>query len=271
MILLLLTLLDGSAVNLRTDNFNFKIESKYGVMTIPANDLLDARIGVHYDDESEFISAYAQLAHDTFGSRDKATKFLAKNQRGAYKYVLLGLKSTDQEVVKRSQDLWNSYGGHFPVVDDEIVVGEGAIKGTIKNEFIEGTSESLGALKVRMSQIANISLKSFTKVSLRSGADWVPFGFVRGKVSITVTGRIDLWPQTPGQYVTEPTGLLNNQVQNNGYNVGAVIGMVGKKTFLVGAGIKTDNMDSGMLYLRVNPAAWAAAPITEGAFEVRID
>ena len=42
MILLLLTLLDGSAVNLRTDNFNFKIESKYGVMTIPANDLLDA-------------------------------------------------------------------------------------------------------------------------------------------------------------------------------------------------------------------------------------
>ena len=271
MILLLLTLLDGSLIHLRVDNFPIQLEGRYGVLSIPVKDLIDCSAGVHYADENEYKHAYESLGSQLHGSRDRAMKFLATHQRGAYKYVMLGLKTEDLEVVKRCEELLASYNGRFPAIDDELrVSGYGTVSGTIKNKYIEGVSVSLGAMKIDMSQVDFIIKKSEEKIKLTSAIEWKACGFVKGSLSIDITGKVDIWPQTPGQYVTDGNGLINNQAMANGYNVGAVVGKVGEKTFLVGSHFKTENIDAGMLMLRINPAQWSGVNATEGFLEVSI-
>ena len=62
MILLLLTLLDGSAVKLQTTNFELKVLSKYGTMSVPAGDIIDVAVGVHYLEEAEYKNHFNLLS-----------------------------------------------------------------------------------------------------------------------------------------------------------------------------------------------------------------
>lgn len=269
MILLILTLLDGSSINLSVpEKAAWTMETKYGKLVVPLSDIQDCYLGVHYDNEQEYINAFGKLSSDVHAERDAATKFLQRNKRGAYQYVKLGLKSRHLEQVKRCEQLIKEYDDIFPVLFDEINVnGFGNVRGTIKVMFVEGASDSLGALKVRISQIRSISLRTKKAAKINPSLDWQDFGHVKGRLSIRVAGDVDFFPAQPGQFIGKAGGV-NGGLQG-GYPPGAVIGKVGTKTFLVGERFDTDNMDAGTLYLKVNQTGWNSIPT--GEFEVTID
>ncbi len=89
------------------------------------------------------------------------------------------------------------------------------------------------------------------------------------KLNITSQGTVDLWPQTPGQYVAQPRGY-NTPGKGGAFLAGALVGRIGEsgRTFLIGERFETTPNDEGKLYLQVIPSPWNNG--STGTYRVRI-
>jgi len=89
------------------------------------------------------------------------------------------------------------------------------------------------------------------------------------RLTMVVSGQVDLWPQTPGQYVAGPKGY--NAVGKGGpFMAGSLIGRIGEngKPFLVGERYETSVAEEGKLYLHIVPSPWNSPSV--GSFHVRV-
>ncbi len=272
MVLLLLTLLDGSSVSLQTKDLVFKIDGKYGGLSIPASDLTELSLGVHLGDTELYKTALENLGNEASAARTAAMKFLGTNKRGAYRYVVAGLKSKDLEVAKRCEQLKAGYGGIYPQIEDRIRIdGYGAMTCNVTNTYIDGNSVSLGVLRIPISQIVKIARRNASKrTTLEPGQDWQDFGYYGSHLNVRVSGQVDWWPQTPGPYQAGPTGLTNGAATIEGYPAGAVIGRMNGKTFLVGESFISDGMEPGILFIKINKTEWNNIN-PSGSFSVEVE
>jgi hypothetical protein len=91
----------------------------------------------------------------------------------------------------------------------------------------------------------------------------------RQQFRIHATGQVDLWPQTPGQYVASPKGFQT--VGKGGqFQAAALIAKVGEhgKAFNVGEQYQGSAAEEGRLYLLIVPSPWNNA--STGRYSVRI-
>ena len=255
LVILLVTLLDGSAVNLKVPAATvLQFQTKHGQLSIPLGEVRECAVGVHVDTPEEYAGHAKALGDEKYGSRDEAMKFLKNHSRGAYRYLAPLKTSKDPEVARRVELLLKEYR-EFPIVEDKVSWAGSAVAGDITTPSLVGESACLGKLSIPFSQIKSILARMpAAKITIAGSDGWKEVGYViDGQLAIKASGEVDLWPQGGGQHVTGPDGY--NQVSGT-YPAGALIGRVGTKTFLVGRDFHTNNMDRGKLELRINGSPW---------------
>lgn len=269
MVILLLLLLDGSSIVLKTENVKFDFHTKFGALVVPAEEVINISLGVRLEgDPAQYERMVKALGSDNYREREEATKFLKANRRGAYKFLINRPKEDSVELGKRVEILLNQYIT-VPQAEDRVVFPTGSLTGFVKQEFIEGESDSLGKVKVRMSQVVSIGIKKVDgKVVLTQKDGWKAIGYVGGRFKIAVTGSVDMFPQNAGQYMASPDGPATGLV-HEGFPQGAALGRVGQTIFLVGSHLEMDNMAHGLLEMRINGASWTAP--FEGQYEVYLN
>jgi hypothetical protein len=270
-LLLLVTLLDGSQVNLKVkDDLSFDVATKYGALKIPLKDIRDVNVGVHVDNPKDFEGAAKALGNEKYGDRAAATKFLKDNPRGAWKYIQPLQKDPDPEVYKRVEQLTKDMD-RPPILDNVALAGT-YMAGDIKQTEIEGVSDSLGPLKIKMSQIKLIVMKQPGRdMELDASTEaWIEVEHVYdGRVTIVASGEIDLWPQTPGQYRTTPKGY-STAGKGGSYMAGALVGRGSDgKEFLIGENFSTVNFPRGKLEVRIVGNPWNGP--SGGKYQLKIE
>lgn len=272
MILLLITCLDGSNINLKVkDDIAFDLHTKYGVLKVPLKDIRDVNFGIHVDNPEAYINAAKSLGNEKYGDRAAATKFLKDNPRGAWKYIQPLQKDTDPEVAKRVQQLMEGMKDRPPVLDNVAVSGS-YFAGEIKQTEIEGVSGSLGLVKIKVSQMLVLRVKQDAVEIELDAADegWKEIGTIYdGKVSIKVSGEIDLWAQGPGQYKCGPKGYTAAG-KGGTWMAGVVVGRGSDgKEFLVGESFSATNFPNGKLELRIVSNPWNG--LSMGKYQIQVE
>ncbi len=258
MMLLLLTLLDGSTLCLDVPkNMPLDVLTKYGLMHIQAQDVFDCRLGVHVDDVAKWEKAAKDLGNKDFHIRDDATKLLRDNPREAYRFIMGLSGAEDFEVGRRVEQLLKLYVA-IPPLDDVLVLRDGSVTGVLAGRSISGKSKSLGDVTVRLSQVVAISAqerKSVVRITKNDG--WKKAGYVNGRLTVSATGEVDMWPQQGGQWMATPRGHTNGGTMHDGYPAGALLGRLNGKTFLIGDQFSSDNMGRGALEVSINGSPWS--------------
>lgn len=266
MLILILTLTDGSALRLDVDKaYVFEIQTKYGVLSVPATDIVSADLGSHCDDAAVMDGYYKQLGDKDFKVRDKATRFFRANFRESYPYIKKALDSTDLEMSRRAKTLLKE--GEAPRATDEFTLLGNSIQGLWRAKEITGVNRALGKMTVRVSQIDSIAItnKSGT-ISLVFEDGWKELGYINNKCHVSADGQVDMWPQNAGSWVATPTGHQNTQF--DGYPAGALLGRMRGKVFIMGNEFQADNMGRGKLEVKINGAPWSNH--FEGEFHVTL-
>ena len=269
MLLLLITLIDGSQINMKVDAAKtVQVDTKYGVAKVPWADFRELSVGAgHCDDEPFFQKAIAELGDDNFKARVDAEKRLHANYRQAYKFLVEAATDANVERSRRAGDLLRKNGGTFELTD-MVTLKRGGFEGTVTDKYVTGHNECLGEIKLRFSQIEMVKVQlQQHALKLPAGSPWVEVGYVGRAVKISATGTVNLWPTGQG-YEFGPDG---GGVDVGGYPNGALLGRINGKTFLVGANFSSSTM-RGTLELRVNgaPESWNPPTAPTGQFDVEV-
>jgi hypothetical protein len=269
-ILLMVTMLDGSQVNLQVDRAaTFDVTTKYGTLKIPVADMVKVNFGVHYDNEELYKSAVKDFANGKYKSRDGAFKFLSQNQRWAWKWLKSVENDSDLEVKNRAVALLKLYKSTPPLTDD-VGLRDGTIDGQIQQKSISGESVSLGMVTVKVSQIKSIATRADNaEITLSLAEGWKKAGYVNGSCEVNASGHVDMWPQQGGRWMAGPNGQINGGLMHESYPAGSLLGRLNGKVFLLGEHFYAQNIGRGELEVRINGAPWSTT--FEGEYRVKVE
>ncbi len=300
---------DGTVFELRTlDDTVMKVVllepsvtlvTRYGKLSIPATEVRRLEFGFRYPEgiETKIDKALADLGSMEFRTREDAEQALAEIGHFAIPTLRRTVKSaTDPEVIRRAQavlKLLESKQGDnkFEVRDyDTVETAEFTVKGKLELAALKVRTKYFGDTTVKLTDI-----KAFRSVGSASGAefsldagkyakttqtDWLETSIevsTGQQFEVTASGKIDQWPQGPGQYMSEAGGLPGyiGRVGPNGLPQiglpGQIVGKIGANgtPFAVGAAYKGKAGDNGKLYLRIGPSPWNCD--STGSYKVKVD
>jgi hypothetical protein len=254
--------------------------TKYGKLVIPATEIRRMEFGFRYPAgvEAKIVKAIVELGSPDFHTREDAEQRLAHTGHFAIPNLHHAVKSEDPEVRRRSEEVLKLLEGKL---------GEG--KPELRNYDVVETAEftakgqlQLGMLSVRTKYFGDAIVKltdirSFRSVGSTCAAEfsldaaryakmnhseWMETSIevcAGQQLEVTGSGRVDQWPQTPGQYMAGPEGLAGVWQGIGGIGLpGQVIGRIGANgtPFIIGAMYRSKATDNGKLYLRIVSSPW---------------
>jgi hypothetical protein len=262
------------------------VVTKYGKLSIPAAELRRLEFGFRYPEglEAKIDKWITDLGAPEFRTREDAEQMLADVGHYAIPTLRRSVKSQDPEVVRRAQAVLKFVEGKLgegrPELRDYDVVetAEFTAKGRLELDALKVRTKYFGDATVKLTDI-----KSFRSVGSAANSEFALDAAKYGKLNqidwletaievtagqhleVTATGKIDQWPQGPGQYMCEPGGLpgygaggaLAGGMQRIGVP-GQIVGRIGPNgaPFAVGASHRGKVGESGKLYLRISPSPW---------------
>jgi hypothetical protein len=269
------------------------LNTKYGKLTIPAGEVRRIEFGFRFPEgaEEKIAKAIADLGAEAFRTREDAEQVLADFGHLALPALRRAGKSDDAEVQRRARSVAKLIEGKL---------GEG--KGDVRDYDVVETAEftvkgrlDVGTLKVRTKYFGEATVKltdirSFRSTGNSSGGEltldagkyakinqivWMETGIEVSEgqlLEISATGRVDQWPQQPGQYMVGPDGQNAGAFpgQPRAASPGAIVGKIGANgtTFIVGSNYKGKPGESGQLFLRVVQSPWNCD--SSGAYKVTV-
>lgn len=286
--LAVVTLRDGSTLmNVIILQDVLKVATKYGELTVPFAEVQRIDFGLHYppDLEEKIGQSIGNLNSEVFQERAKATKYLFEVGYHAYPILKKPPKSQPLESEKRTQQLIKKIQEEIsPELltikeYDVVITSELTIRGHVKGLEMKVQSKYLGEITLKFSDLCTIkgSAKGEWKfeVDAKYGNDpsqWLDTHISvsqHNRLVITAEGKVDLWPQGPGQYLTTPNGYT---IKGSGstFMAGALVGRIGAKgkVFLIGGLYDGTPSEEGLLFLQVAPSPWNNP--SSGSYEVRI-
>lgn len=277
------TLLDQSLV----------LNTKFGKLTIPAGEVRRIEFGFRFPAgaEEKVTKAIGDLGAEAFRTREDAEQVLADMGHLALPALRRASKSEDPEVQRRARAV-------AKLIEEKLGEGKAEVRDYDVVETTEFTAKGrleMGVLKLRTKYFGETTVKltdvrAFRAVGNSFGGDltldaakyaktnqlvWMETGIEVSdgvQLEITATGRIDQWPQQPGQYMVGPDGPnappFPGQPRAGG--AGMIVGKIGANgtPFLMGSNYKGKASASGQLYLRVTPSPWNCD--SAGAFKVTV-
>jgi hypothetical protein len=264
---------------------SLSLVTRYGKLTVPAGEVRRLEFGFRYPEgvEEKITKGIADLGSPDFRTREDAEQRLAELGHFAIPALRRAVKGEDPEVVRRARavlKLLESKLGEDKAEFRDYDVVETA-------EFTAKGRLELGALKVRTKYFGDATVKLTDIKSFRSAGsssqaefaldaakyakmtqtDWMETSIEVSSgqlLEVTASGKIDQWPQGPGQYMCEPNGLqgyAGGFLPGGGVRVGLpgqIMGKIGTNgtPFAIGASYKGKIGDSGKLYMRIGPSPW---------------
>lgn len=290
--------LDDTVMKVVLMDPNVTLVTRYGKLSIPAAEVRRLEFGFRYPEgvEAKIDKALADLGSSEFRTREDAEQALAEIGHFAIPALRRALKSQDPEVVRRAQavlKLLESKQGENKTElrdYDTVETAEFTAKGKLELTALKVRTKYFGDATVKLTDI-----KAFRSVGSASGAefsldagkyakitqtDWMETSIevsTGQQIEVTASGKIDQWPQGPGQYMVEPGGLPNyaGRIGPNGLPQiglpGQIVGKIGPNgtPFPIGASYKGKAGDNGKLYLRIGPSPWNCDSL--GSYKVKVD
>jgi hypothetical protein len=275
---------DSSSVRMVLVQDTIEVMTKYGRLTVPTNDLRRIEFGVHPSPEiSEKIQeATKRLASPKHPEREAASKELVVLGHQAYPALHAAAKTSDPEVGRRAEDALKQIRARVPSrllrlrVSDRIETTEFTIVGRVTSESLKAKSAYFGERSININDVISIrALASGANVEV--SIDAAKYGSAHDQwlntdidvnaetdVLITATGKVDLWVDGTGQYVTGPNGY-SGAVAGPRWNGavgaqrgGALLGRIGDdgEVFVIGERYKGTASHEGKLHLHIVPSPW---------------
>jgi hypothetical protein len=281
-------LADGSTVHAAFLQEHVDVQTRYGLLRVPAADIRRIEFGLHPPARlaDQIAIALKLLGSDVHAERDRASAELREAGHFARPGLALAAKSPDPEVARRAAELLagileRTSPELLAIGADDVVHTAGfPVVGRIANPTLQCRSPILGALSLKLAELRTLHVRhgpATVELQLdaaKYGSDvdqWLETTIAVDpglNLSATAVGQVDLYPQTPGQYVAGPKGY--NAVGRGGtFMSGSLVGRIGEngKPFLIGERCEMRGAE-GKLYLHITPSQWNTAP--GGAFVVRI-
>lgn len=280
---------DGSVVRMNIMQESIEITTKYGKLQVPTDDIRRIDMGLHIPPgiEQQIESAIRNLSSESFKQREDATKDLIQAGHWAIPALQKAVGSPELETSKRAQSLLHRVAEKTPPeilkirADDTIQTRDFPIVGRIASPTIKAHSPLFGEQLLKLSDLRSLQLRGQrgdSEIAIEAAKhgssldQWLDSGItVDSQLRLTITseGQVDLWPQTPGQYVAHPRGY-NTPGKGGAYLAGALVGKIGEsgRTFMIGDRFESIPTDEGKLYLQIIPSPWNNA--SSGTYRIRV-
>lgn len=289
---------DGSTIRLNVLETTVTVNSKYGKLTIPLSDVKRIEFGFRYPDgmKDKVEAVAADLASAEFKARDKASKDILTYGEFALPAVKRAMKGDSPEAVRRATEALRKLEETLPkeLLElreyDVIQTADGPVRGTIETTGFKAKTKYFGETTLKLADLRDLrligtsgsdqfNLEAAKYAKLRWAA-WHDTGFeMSGEeaLEVTASGKIDQWPQSPGQYPCGPngsTGIVMGPdagVPGGQYKSGALYAKIGEKgtPFLIGESYKGKPTEKGKLYVIIAPSHWGNENCT-GEYSVKI-
>ncbi len=280
---------DGSVVRMSLLQDQVEILTRYGKLSVPVRDIRRIDFGLHVPSTlgEQITSSIKLLGSEVYRDRESATKELLQAGHWACPSLQRASKSTDAETAQRATQLLKQISEKVsPELlrlkeDDVIQTHEFTIVGRVLAPTLKAHSPHFGEVALKLCELRAVYVRQACNTgdlfvdAAKYGCEpgqWLDTGVVLDpsmKLVVVVHGQVDLWPQTPGQYVAGPKGY--NAVGKGGpFMAGSLIGRIGEsgKPFLIGERFEAPVGEEGKLYIHIVPSPWNAPSV--GSFHVRI-
>jgi hypothetical protein len=270
---------DGSTVRMNILQENLEIQTKYGKLVVPVNEMRRIEFGIHLSDETvkRTEDALKQLGSEVFQTRENAAKELVALGSSAYPAVVKAAKGPNEpEVTQRLQMILKQMRAKIPAKElrlkhnDTIRTAEFTVAGRITTQAIKAQTKHFGELSMKIGELRAINWLAGTGETLvqidaiKHGVQlnqWMDTNFTveaETPMLITVTGEVDLLNDGTGQFITGPRGARNVGGRGGQHLPGALLGRIGTNgpTFLVGERYEATPTTEGKLYLCIVPGPW---------------
>jgi hypothetical protein len=280
---------DGSIVRMTLLQEYVEVQTKYGKLTIPIEEIRKVEFGLHVppDVNQQITQSIKRLASDVYKERDSAGKELIQVGHFAFPSLQRASKSGDQEVSYRAVGLIKQISDRVAPdllrirEEDVIHTTEFTVIGRITSQTLKANSPHFGDVSLKLSELRNMHVRQHggkQDVALDAAKhgsaldQWCDTGITLDagqKMLLTGEGQVDLWPQGPGQYLAAPKGY-NTAGKGGQFMAGALVGKVGEngKAFYIGERYEGAAAEEGKLYLQIVPSPWNNA--SAGQYRVRI-
>jgi len=280
---------DGSVLRVEILQPTVEVLTRYGKLTVPIGEIRRVELGQHVSEAARqrIDNAVRQLGSTAYREREQAVRLLAAEGVLALSALEQASKSRDLEVAHRAEAAIKQIREKSPEearrfrIEDLIETTEFPIVGRIVNPVLKARTTYFGEVDLRLPELRQVSFRGtagdrdLTVDAAKFGSaqgQWMDTGYEvssLGRLKITASGSIDLWPQTPGQYMSTPKGY--SQGANTSSTLpGMLLGRVGEsgRTFNIGDTFEGQPSEKGRLYLHIVPSPWNNASI--GSYRVRI-
>jgi hypothetical protein len=280
---------DGSIVRMTLLQENLEVQTKYGKLTIPLQEVRRVEFGLHVppDMNQQINQSIKRLASDVYKERDLASKDLVQVGHFAFPSLQRASRSSDQEVAYRAVSVIKQISERvspdlLKLRDEDVIsTAEFTVIGKITSQTIKANSPHFGDVSLKLSELRTMHMRQHGgKLDLIVDAakhgssldQWCDTGITVDagqRIQVTSDGSVDLWPQGPGQYLAAPKGY-NTAGKGGQFMAGALVGRIGEngKAFYLGDRYEGSAGEEGRLFVLIVPSPWNNA--SAGQYRVRI-
>ena len=280
---------DGSTVRMTLLQDDIEVQTKYGKLSIPLNEIRRVEFGLHVpaDVNQQITKSIKRLASDVYKERDVASKDLVQVGHFAFPSLQRASRSGDMEVAYRAASLIKQISERvspelLKLRDEDIIhTSEFTVIGKITSQTLKAHSPHFGEVSLKLSELRAVHMRQHggkqellvDAAKFGSSLDqWCDSGIIvdaAQRLVITSEGQVDLWPQGPGQYMAAPKGY-NTAGKGGQFMAGSLVGRVGEngKMFYIGDRYDGAVNEEGRLFLLIIPSPWNNA--STGQYRVRV-
>lgn len=278
---------DGSLVRMFVVQENIEVQTKYGKLTVPTNEIrrIDFAFRLPEDTAKKVEIAIRDLGHEQHVRREAASKELVGLGISAVPSLQAATRSSDPEVARRATAALQDIRDKFPIdqlrfpVNDTIQTSEFLISGRIITPSLKTKTNYFGDVEVQVADLrqvrwVNHSGENGFAIDAARYANpniWMDTEITvdaQSPMLITASGQVDLWPAGAGQYMSGANGMQGNRPATN--VGGTLLGRIGTngKVFVIGERYEGQPTEEGRLYLHIVPSPWGNA--SSGVYNVKV-
>jgi hypothetical protein len=285
---------DGSSFRVWLLQPNVEVQTKYGKLAIPMNEIRTVEFGLRVpeDVQRRLDAAAAGLTSEDFQAREKATAELLALKELAWPTVRRLARNSDLEVARRAAAVEEKLRGQLTEEQrsmrayDIIRTDEFEFHGLIQGASMKVRSPYFGDVQVQLAdlrhwrRLGGAAAENELRVDAAQhgviNKNWMDTGMTvdgDSTLVITASGEVDMYPigQYLGMYKTGPAGNAMWGIQpQDGKAPGALIGRIGPngQEFVIGERYEGKPTHEGKLYLRIGSSPWNNVP--SGEFKVKV-
>jgi hypothetical protein len=226
---------------------NVEIMMRFGKLAVPFSEIRRIEFGHRVPDDvaGKIEEAIKRLGHEQFPQREAAGKELIAHGKLAYPALVTASQSADKEVSRRATIALEKIREAFTEeqlqfrTDDVIYTRDCVLTGRIASPVMKAQTQKFGDLTFKLTDLRAVYSMATSTADLSVEAapfaaapdKWLDTGIeVEAGMGLVVSasGKVDLVPQQPGQFVAGPEGAPRAG-QNLGVPMGTLMGRIGEK------------------------------------------